>query len=201
MEVVTQNDRQKHEQQHDETEKHLVTYLVTPLLLPLRSLLLRPRTLLIASALLLSSCLSVNIGGGKMKKSEGVKISAPPAPFQDAKNQNADRAWINKKNGNTISYLSVCNDPADPSIEAASQDLFNDLTGSQIVKTEHFSFNHRDALRTEVKGEIDGVPTQITAVIFKRNDCMYTISYVGVVKAYADDHARFESFLTSFEAP
>ncbi len=149
----------------------------------------------------MSGCISLSISGGKMKKSDGIKFSAPTSPFQDAKNENADRAWINKRNGNSISYLSVCNDPADPSIESATQDLFADLNGTQTIKTEHFSYNHRDALRTEVKGEIDGVPTQITAVVFKRNDCMYTINYVGVVKAYADDRGNFETFLTSFEAP
>ena len=150
---------------------------------------------------LLSGCLSLNIGPAKPKKSDSVKYVAPPSPFRDFESTNADHAWVNKRNGNSISFLSVCHDPADPSLEMATQDLFNDLSNTQVLKTEHLSFSSREALRSEVKGEIDGVPTQISALVFKKNDCIYTLSYVGVVKAYPEDHIRFETFLSSFEAP
>jgi hypothetical protein len=63
------------------------------------------------------------------------------------------------------------------------------------------TFNGREALSNEVEGLVDGVRTRIHAVVFKKNNCLYTLSYIGVAPAYPKDHPHFDEFLRSFKAP
>lgn len=155
----------------------------------------------ISSCAFMIGCVSINLGPGKGEKSRGVTYAAPAAPFQPLENKRADGAWQNKSNGNSISYLSTCNDPTDPSLESVTQDLFSGLSDLKIVTNYSRTFNGRDALESEVEGQLDGVPTRISSIVFKKNNCLYTLSYIGVARFFAEDKDKFEEFKKSFEAP
>lgn len=148
-----------------------------------------------------SGCVSVNIGPGKTERSADVTFTAPDAPFSPIDGSKADGAWQNRGNGNTISFLSTCNDPADPPLEAVARELFTDLKDAKTIANETTIFNGREALSTEVEGRIDGVFTRIRALVFKKNACLYTLSYIGVARSFAADRASFDRFLKSFQAP
>ena len=147
------------------------------------------------------ACVSVNIGAKAPGKSKGVTYVAPTAPFESLSDTSADSAWQNKRNGNSISFYSSCNDPSDPPLEAVSKDLFNDMTELKVIRQESTPFNGRESLNMEVEGKIDGVDTRIRSLVFKKNDCIYTLSFIGLPKSFEQDRARFESFVRSFQAP
>ena len=152
---------------------------------------------LIATAV---ACVSVNIGPKGAEKSKGVEVDAPEKPFE-AMDSNADGAWQNRTNGNSISYLSTCNDPADPALENVTRELFSGITELRTIQSKETTFNGREALDSEVIGRVDGVLTRVRAVVFKKNTCLYTISYIGVPKAFEEDRPRFDAFLRNFRAP
>ena len=153
-----------------------------------------------AAASVMSACVSVNIGPKAGQKSSEVKFTAPPAPFEAIGNVAADGAWQNKKNGNTISFYSVCSDPADPAIDVVMRDLFAELNDLKTVHTANRTFDGREALDTEVEGRLDGVPTRIHAIVYKKNSCTYTVSYIGIPKSFEEDRGRFTNFLGNFRA-
>ena len=147
------------------------------------------------------ACVSVNIGGKKISKAARVDLREPSAPFMKWQSKNADGAWVNKKTGNTISYLSTCNDPSDPSVESAMRELLSSLDDAKTVTSGIETYNGREALHTDASGLVDGVKTRVEVVVFKRNDCVYTLSYVAVMKAFEGDQPRFKEFLDGFRAP
>lgn len=155
----------------------------------------------IASIVFATSCVSVNIGPKGAQKSEGVTYNSPGSPFKQLENARADGAWLNSDNGNSISYLSTCNDPADPSLETAAREMVADLKDLQTIKSEVTTFNGREALDNEVEGKVEGVSTRIRSMIFKKNGCLYTISMVGITKTFDQDRSRFAEFLKGFRAP
>lgn len=148
-----------------------------------------------------NACVSVNIPKGKIEKSKGVEFVAPTHPFERLDPAAADGAWQNKSNGNSISYFSSCGDPGDPSLETVSRELFSDLRNLKVLRSENLSFNGREALDSEVEGSLDGVPTRIHSLVFKKNGCLYTLSYIGVSRAFTSDQNQFEQFLRNFRAP
>lgn len=149
----------------------------------------------------LCACVSVNVGGGKKtKRAEDVKFEPPPAPFKELSARDADSAWQNKRNGNTISYLSTCNDPADPPLESLQSEMLSALEDLRVLRSETRTYNAREALATEAEGMVDGIPTRIETMIFKKNDCIFTLSFVGLSKTFVEDQNRFHEFLNHFEA-
>jgi len=160
--------------------------------------------LLLAQVLVLftaSACISLNLTPQKGERSKGVQFTPPSAPYISLSTTHADLAWQNKQNGNSISYFSTCNDPADPSLEIISNELFADMRDLNVIRRDTRLFNAREALDIEVEGKVEGVPTKVRALIFKKNGCIYTLTLVGLPPVFEEDRGRFDGFLRSFQAP
>lgn len=156
--------------------------------------------ILFALYALFVSCVSIDLNK-KEVKSQGVVYTAPSAPFRELGESKADKTWTHTSNGNSISFLSGCDDPADPSNERLQKEI---LTGIQDVKVEEsntISFNNREALQTKLFGKVDGVQIFIHILTFKKNNCNYTLSYTGRDKTYAQNQKDFVAFMGSFKAP
>ncbi|UYL08735.1 hypothetical protein B9G69_016960 [Bdellovibrio sp. SKB1291214] len=152
-------------------------------------------------SLLLGSCVSVELPGGKVTSAKNVEFSEPSEPFQKIKSKSADRAWQSSKTGNTISYISECGSTSDASLQTLETDSLSALNKLQILKTETATYNGRESRQSVSAGTIDGVPVALALVVFKKNGCNYTLSYGGVEKQFNSELPVFESFKANFKAP
>jgi hypothetical protein len=150
---------------------------------------------------LLTGCISVSLGGEKHAKSSGVKSAPPGAPFEASKDEKLDQIWRNKKNGNAISFLSDCSDQSDPPLASIEEGVLSGLYPYAYVSQNDLSFDGRGARRSQVKGTVDGVATLVDLLVYKKNSCIYIISYAGLKNSHAEDQERFEAFLQRFHAP
>jgi hypothetical protein len=149
----------------------------------------------------LSGCISVNIGPKGPEKSKNVSVTPPDAPFEEIKGLRADGAWQNPQNGNSISYLSTCNEQSDPSLETATDEMIAAFGETKRLSQKKLVFDGRDALDTEAEARVEGVPTKIRALVFKKNGCLYTLSLIGVAKTFEKGQRPFEDFVKGFQAP
>ena len=157
--------------------------------------------ILILPSLILSACISVNIGPKGAEKSKNVKVVAPAPPFKEVKGLKADGAWQNTNNGNSLSYLSTCHEQVDPTLEVATDEVISAFGETKQLSQKKLEFDGRDALDTEAEARVEGVPTKIRTLVFKKNGCLYTLSLIGLTKYFAKDVSSFESFVNGFEAP
>lgn len=151
--------------------------------------------------LLSTGCVSVKLGDSPLKKAENVRYTAPGSPFDTFEASHVDKAWKNKRNGNSISFLSDCSASSDPSLENLTQTILNDFSGHQIVAQRNLQYNGRQALHSTVSGSVDGVPSKFDILVFKKNSCIYVLTYVAVASTYDQDAATFEKFIRGFHAP
>ena len=158
-------------------------------------------TAFIIIALLLSSCVSVELNGSKVTPAKDVQFSSPGSPFSEIKATGSDRAWLSKKTGNTISYLSECGNANDPSLNEIENESLSVLSNMKIAKSEEGQFNGRGARYSTAVGDVDGVSVQMSLVVFKKNGCNYTLSYSGVEKQFSLEEKYFLKFQTQFKAP
>jgi hypothetical protein len=150
---------------------------------------------------LAAGCVSLSLAPQTAEKSAGVKFDSPSEPFSQIRSTRADGAWRNSVNGNTISYLSTCNDSADSSLDSATQEMISELEQTQQIRSSRLPFNGREALDTEVDGRVEGVPTRMRVIVFKRNGCLFNINYIGLSSSFDDNRSHFDSFLKGFRAP
>ncbi|WP_413289013.1 hypothetical protein [Bdellovibrio sp. HCB337] len=160
------------------------------------------RNLIFCSAVfLLGACVSVKIPTGTGTPAKDVKYTDPGKPYEDIKVSSADKAWLSAKTGNTISFISDCNGTADPTLQQLEGEPLAVLDKLKILKSDNVTFNGREALHTQAQGEVDGVPVKTELVVFKKNNCNYTLSYGGLLKNFDDEAKVFDKFKESFKAP
>jgi hypothetical protein len=159
------------------------------------------KTIFALATVFLFGCVSVSLGNNKSKKAQDLKMQEPKSPFHSIKTDNADSAWQSDKTGNTIAVLSECNTPTDISLKSLESDSLTALSQIKIVNSEKLTFNNREAIQTVSEGKVDGVPIRLELLVFKKNYCNYTLSYVGRKASFDSERDFFEQFLKYFEAP
>lgn len=152
----------------------------------------------ILSALVVS-CVSVNLPGRKSVPAKGVEFSSPASPFKSIDAANSDKAWLSSSTGNTISFVSDCGG-ADPSLQQMETESLAALSNLD-VKSDTLMFNGREARQSVATGTVDGIAVQLALLVFKKNNCNYTLSYGGVQKQFAAEQKHFEDFKAQFKAP
>jgi hypothetical protein len=146
-------------------------------------------------------CVSVGLNDTKIQRSTKVSYAAPSGAFVAKPSDTLDRLWENTVNGNSISFMSDCSDPSDPNLETIQQGILHGVEHLKILSSETITYNDREALRSHTSGKVDGVDTEMDLIVFKKNNCIYTLNYVGVKPQFEDDKAVFGRFLDRFRAP
>lgn len=128
-------------------------------------------------------------------------FKTPSTPFKEITISNSDKAWLSDTTGNTISYLSECGGSSELSLQQIETDSLSALSNLEVLKVEEFTYNARAARQSLSQGQIDGVPVQISILVFKKNGCNFTLSYGGTKKNFEAEKHFFDMFKDGFKAP
>ena len=160
--------------------------------------------ILLISILLIASyvgCVSVKLPKNKTTKNADVVFTAPRHPFESNPTVESDATWKNAVNGNVISFHSSCFDQADPSIDVLQGELLQAFENGKILKSEPIEVSEREGRNIIAEGIVDGIRTQIEAVIFKKNECIYHLILAGPQKRFSENQSDFKNFVNGFRAP
>lgn len=152
-------------------------------------------------ALLASGCVSISLTDQNVERAEDVRYVEPPAPFEKESLPHVDRGWKNPKTGNAITFLSDCDPSTDPSLKALRSGVTSGLQEVEILSEDRGLYNGRASLRTRMESEVDGIKSLLDLMIFKKNGCIYILTYVGLKDSFQTDLPVFNRFLEDFEAP
>lgn len=149
----------------------------------------------------LSGCVSVSLPSMDGKRAQEVRFTAPSSPFKSLKTDSGDGAWISTRTGNTISYVSDCAAKIDPELDQILDDSAQILEKPEVSNRASLNYNGRAAKTALVNGSLDGIPVRLKLLVFKKNDCSYTLSYTAKPSTFDTEAASFEAFLSDFKAP
>ncbi len=201
MSSAVSSDSRKRSQFNDTTFKGVVLYSERMLRVGVNNMRFTSLYFIIVSVLL-NGCVTVKMASdGLGKKAEGVVFTEPKRPFTREDRKEVDAAWKNSANGNVISFISDCADPTDPSLEQIVGGILSGLSDLKVNSQESPTVQGREGHRVYASGKVDGVPSEIDLLAFKRNHCIYILTYVGVQRSFSDDRAAFTKFIEGFRAP
>ena len=149
----------------------------------------------------LCGCINVAIGNSNVKKADGIRYSEPPKPFAKESREDVDAFWRNSKNGNSIAFLSDCGDASDPDLDTIASGIFNGIKNLEYKSNQNLTYRNREAKRVLAQGQVDGVPTLTDLLVFKKNRCIYVLSYVSVATSHDANTSDFEHFIQGFNPP
>jgi hypothetical protein len=157
----------------------------------------------ITALLFFTACVSVKLSGtdATTKRATGVDYREPAAPFTKSENPDVDASWKNAKNGNMISYVSDCKDPSDPPLDNIVAGVVAGINDLKFESRDTVDVQGREGRRVLATGKVDGVPSAIDMLVFKRNFCIYIVTYAGVKSSFAANREDFNKFLQGFRAP
>lgn len=162
---------------------------------------MKKAALIFSIVFLTAGCVTVKLGGAETQRANGVRIFEPERPFEKQSRDDVDAAFKNPRNGNVISYLSDCKDPSDPPLDNIVAGVLAGLTHLKTEHREETEMLGREARRVQASGKVDGVPSAIDLLVFKRNQCIYILSYVGVKSVFDQNRADFSKFIEGFKVP
>ena len=135
------------------------------------------------------------------ESAENLEFSTPMPGFEERSSDKLDGYFVHLATGNSISIKSACFDPADPSLDTLKHSAFNGMTIKDDVEDTKTRFSKRAAITTKKRVEIDGVDILVEILIFKKNNCNYLISHIGVESSFGKTEAAYKNFLSSVRAP
>ncbi|GIL17623.1 MAG: hypothetical protein BroJett040_13740 [Oligoflexia bacterium] len=150
--------------------------------------------------LLLTSCVSVNVNPSKVTRAKDVEFIAPSSPFHSIQNNSVDQAWQSKNTGNTIAYLSECGG-SDISLKQMETESLSAISQPNILESKTGTYNDRESLESLAAGKVDGIEIKMKLILFKKNNCNYTISYIGRKDPFSAEENYFQKFISGFKAP
>lgn len=169
---------------------------------PLKQDSFDPLLLFICGLAFLSSigCVSVDLGPKAGEKTKRVRLQEPVAPFEKVSIEGMDKAWQDKKSGNTLGYISECGG-RELSLDQLENEARSVLVASQLTNRLTGEFNQRESLESWSEGLVDGVKVRLAILVFKKNGCQYTLTYAGPAKSFNLSATAFTNFKQGFVAP
>lgn len=96
----------------------------------------------------------------------------------------------------TVALSGRCGkDGDDVPLESLTHHLFLQFTDRAVQGQERVQLDGRDALRTEMVAELDGVPKHFLVFVLKKDGCVYDFVRIG---ATGGDSEAFERFVLGF---
>ncbi len=150
--------------------------------------------------LILSACVSVKLATEDRARVAPNKIhyDNPGKPFKKTDLSQADGAWQSPSTGNSISFFSDCKANTLP-LKVIRTNTFSGVEALKVIDEVIINYNDREALRSIVLGKMEGVPIKINLIIFKKNMCTYSLSYIALIDQYNKELTNFTKFTESFK--
>lgn len=110
-------------------------------------------------------------------------------------------AWERAPSAGVIQVRAQCEEHGDSSLASFTDHLRIDFGAWNIQQQSSMELIGREALRTRVQAELDGVPVSLELVVVKKNGCLFDLSYVSPPRAFEAGIPAFDQVVAGFEFP
>jgi hypothetical protein len=158
------------------------------------------KPLVLFAALLVGGC-----GGskfdGRSYRGDGLAFRVGPVPesWRRIEVSEAEIAFRDDAHGATVAVNGRCGkDGDDVPLQALTHHLFLHFTDRQILQQQVVPLDGREALRSELVAELDGVPKRYTVYVLKKDGCVYDFIHIAALSAPETVRQDFERFVQGF---
>ena len=155
-----------------------------------------------ALAVLATACARPGFDGTTYRDSEvAFRVGPVPASWHRIEVSETRLAFRDDQAQALIAVGGRCDrDGDDVPLEALTHHLFLYFTNRHVEKQERVALDGREALRTELSAELDGVPRSFVIVVLKKDGCVYDFMLVTPPGALERTRQSFDDFVRGFSA-
>jgi hypothetical protein len=127
------------------------------------------------------------------------RVGPRPSSWHSIQVDGALLAFRDKAAGATIAVNGRCGlDGDDVPLRALTHHLFLHFTGRRVLEQRSLALDGREALRTELLADLDGVPRRFMVYVLKKDSCVYDFVWIGATAPPAGAAAEFHTFVEGF---
>lgn len=119
--------------------------------------------------------------------------------WKRVKIEGGDAAFLNESIGATITVDSTCNKKGKYSLKALSESLLIGIEDKTLIQRDELTVSGENALSSIYTGKLDGIPLKISAVVFKKGNCIYDFTYTSSPDNFSSGFGDFGEFISKFE--
>lgn len=125
------------------------------------------------------------------------RVGPLPALWQRLQFRGADVVF-RSSTGGTIAISGQCPGNEDVPLDVLTNHLLFGIANHQEPSRSLFTLDSRQALRTHLRGELDGVPIELELVVLKKDGCTYDLQLIAGPQHFASCLRDFEAFVQGF---
>lgn len=110
-------------------------------------------------------------------------------------------AWVHPDLAAFIEIHAQCDDQGDSSLHQYTDHLRIDWSDWKVVEQRQVNMVGREALRTVVDAELDGVARRNEFVVLKKNGCLFDLRYSAKPSTFERGRVAFEQVVSGFQFP
>jgi hypothetical protein len=138
---------------------------------------------------------------GNVFRGDGISFRVGPYP-RDWRPIDVDGALLSFRDDAAPATVAVngrCGiDGDDVPLQALTHHLFLNFTDRQVQSQAPLELDGREALRTEMVAELDGVPRKFVVFVLKKDGCVYDFVWIGPARDSEPRIGEFERFVLGF---
>jgi hypothetical protein len=148
--------------------------------------------------LFLVACASSSFDGQVYRSGDlAFRVGPVPSSWRSIEASGALLAFRDDDASSTVALNGRCGlDGDDVPLEALTHHLFLQFTDRELVSQNRVDLDGREALRTEIVAELDGVKKRYVVYVLKKDGCVYDFLYVSPTAG--DGRNEFEHFVRGF---
>jgi hypothetical protein len=139
------------------------------------------------------------IGRVYESKSTSYEVGELSDKWKGIKIEGGDLAFWNHEIGATITVNSTCNQKGNYSLRILSEPLVIGITDKQMVERNELNIDGQKALESIYLGKLDNVSIKLSAVVLKKNDCIYDFTYTSSPNNFDRGFSDFKEFISQFK--
>ena len=125
------------------------------------------------------------------------RVGPLPADWQRIGSRGARLAFRHRQGG-TLIVNAECPPPDDAPLDVLTNHLLFGLGARKEVARRSLTLDGREALRTEVTAELDGVPIALDLVVLKKDGCLYDLQLAAAPATLGQRQPDFTTFVSGF---
>lgn len=138
----------------------------------------------------------------RARKEASFRFGLPGDGWKPVRNlKNTQVAWVNPDVGGVIELHAQCDDQGDSSLDQYTDHLRIDWTSWRVDEQEETRLADRDALRTVVTAELDGIVRRNEFWVLKKNGCLFDLRYSAAPKGFERGQPAFANVVQGFVFP
>ena len=133
-------------------------------------------------------------------KSKNYTFTPPDSKWKEIKPDNSDQAFLNSKTKSILIANSLGKKYQSTSRENLMGNILSGIDNVKVEQNDEHKLVSRDALRSYVRGKMDGVPVYMILQVIKKNRCIYDFALISKSKeTRLQDESYFYGLLDSLE--